>query len=209
LFFAKGGTDMDLSPDDIKEAIAQVSAQLGERKKVLIVPPDYTRAHSMSGKVSKALYDHYGEAVTDILPALGSHVPVTIAEKDEMFAGIPHDLFRVHDWRSDVDTVGEVPGEFVHALCDQVSEPYPVQVNKLLLEGGHDVIFSVGQAPATQCVGSFSCQSDLFVAGRAARGGRDGQPHQEHPGRDRRQGSDRPEPLPRRCLWDGKGDTKS
>ena len=94
LFYAKGGPDMDLTEEDISAAIRQVAEQLGERKKVLIVPPDYTRAHSMSGKVSKALYDHYGEAVVDILPALGSHVPVTIAEKDEMFAGIPHEASR-------------------------------------------------------------------------------------------------------------------
>ena len=174
LFYAKGGPDMDLTQEDISAAIRQVAEQLGERKKVLIVPPDYTRAHSMSGKVSKALYDHYGEAVVDILPALGSHVPVTIAEKDEMFAGIPHDLFRVHDWRTDVDTIGEVPGTFVNKLCDQISEPYPVQVNRLLLEGGHDVIFSVGQVCAAvvfRCSSSpcsFNSESDrLVVAGGA------------------------------------------
>ena len=30
-----------------------------------------------------------------------------------MFAGIPHDLFRVHNWRTDVGTVGVVPASFI------------------------------------------------------------------------------------------------
>jgi len=149
LLFAKGGTDMDISYEEIVEAVQDVAKTLGEKKNILIVPPDFTRAHSMSGKVTKALYDHYGTAVKDILPALGSHVPVTISEKDEMFKGIPHDLFRVHDWRTDVETIGEVPGEYINQLCDQISEPYPVQVNKMLLDGGYDAIFSVGQAVLT------------------------------------------------------------
>jgi hypothetical protein len=44
---------------------------------------------------------------------------VTISEKDEMFAGVPHELFRVHNWRTDVAKVGEVSAKFINELCDK------------------------------------------------------------------------------------------
>merc|ERR1712216_413985 len=110
VFYARGGPEEDLTDEDIVKAIKEVSAQLGEKKSVCIVPPDYTRMHSMAGKITRILYEEYGDAVKDVLPALGSHVPVSISEKDEMFKGVPHDLFRVHNWRTDVESIGAVPG---------------------------------------------------------------------------------------------------
>ena len=29
------------------------------------------------------------------------------------FEGVPHDLFRVHDWRTDVETLGALPASYV------------------------------------------------------------------------------------------------
>ena len=51
-------------------------------KKVLIVPPDYTRYHSKAGFITNVCYHHYAAqgAQVDILPALGTHVPVTESE---------------------------------------------------------------------------------------------------------------------------------
>ena len=49
-------------------------------------------------------------------------------------------------------------------LCPEITAPYPVQVNKpVLLDGGHDVIFSVGQVRPLQCISiaHIRCQADF------------------------------------------------
>ena len=84
--------------------------KLGPRKKVLVVPPDFTRFHSRAGDLTTLIYNYYKERLKDILPALGTHAPMTDHELDEMFKGVPKDLFRIHDWRKDVVTIGTVPG---------------------------------------------------------------------------------------------------
>ncbi len=57
--------------------------------------------------------DYYGDRLTDILPALGTHTPMTLEQIQEMFGDVSPDLFREHDWRSGVVTLGEVPAEYV------------------------------------------------------------------------------------------------
>ena len=71
------------------------------------------------------------------MPALGTHKPMTAEQRKKMFGDdIPDSIFRVHDWRNDVITVGHVPKELVAAASDgAVNEPWPAQVNKLLWEG--------------------------------------------------------------------------
>lgn len=55
--------------------------------------------------LTQLCYRHYGEAVKDVMPALGSHEPLTEDERERMFEIVPPELFRVHDWRNDVVTV--------------------------------------------------------------------------------------------------------
>lgn len=81
-----------------------------------------------------------------------------------MFAGVPHDLFRVHNWRTDVETIGEVPAEFISQLCPEIDQPYPIQVNKpVLLDGNHDVIFSVGQVVPHEVAGMANHTKNILV----------------------------------------------
>ena len=51
--------------------------KLGPRKKVLVVPPDFTRFHSRAGDITSLVYNYYKENLKDILPALGTHAPMT------------------------------------------------------------------------------------------------------------------------------------
>ncbi len=90
--------------------------QLGERKKVLVVPPDFTRFHSRAGDITGLIYNYYKGRLADILPALGTHARMSESQLGTMFQGVPHDLFRVHDWRKDVITIGTVPGDFVSRI---------------------------------------------------------------------------------------------
>jgi nickel-dependent lactate racemase len=113
---------------------------------VAIIPPDFTRLHSKAGEITQIIFDHYRSDISDIMPALGTHAPMTDEEIATMFGNIPRELFRVHDWRNDVVTIGEVPADMVaEASAGHLNQPWPAQINKLFWEGKHDLIFSVGQ----------------------------------------------------------------
>lgn len=89
------------------------------RKKVCVVPPDFTRFNSKAGVLTQHTYEYYGDALVDILPALGTHDPVPDHHREKMFGDIPAGLFRVHDWRNEVVQIGEVPAEMVRATARQ------------------------------------------------------------------------------------------
>ncbi|HRN49010.1 MAG TPA: hypothetical protein PKW69_13325, partial [Niabella sp.] len=76
----------------------------------------------------------------------------------------PRHLFRDHDWRNDVVTLGTVPAEFVKEASEgAVDYPWPVQVNKLLVEGGFDLILSIGQVVPHEVVGMANYNKNIFV----------------------------------------------
>ncbi len=52
LLFAKGSENTSLRTDEIKEALFSSFDKLGLRKKVLAIPPDISRFHSMSGEIT-------------------------------------------------------------------------------------------------------------------------------------------------------------
>ena len=92
-FFAQGSADTEITDQELQAALQGVYASLGVRKKVLVVPPDYTRYHSRAGILTRATFDHYGDALTDILPALGTHQPMSQAQIADMYAGVPLNCF--------------------------------------------------------------------------------------------------------------------
>lgn len=152
-------------PDaELQEHVNQLLAKLGPKKKVMVIPPDYTRSHSQAGKITKYIYEYYGDSLTDVLPALGSHDPVTRSELDTMFEGVPHELFRVHNWREDVVTVGELPAEFVSEITEgKYSAPFPVQISRKVMDGGHDLILSVGQIVPHEVAGMANHTKNILV----------------------------------------------
>ena len=164
LFFAAGSPETELSRDEIRVGLSAALDHLGLRKKVLAVPPDYTRVHSQSGLVTELVWERYGDRLTDVLPALGTHRAMTDHEIKSMFGRTPRELFRVHDWRRDVVTLGEVPGAFVHKVSEgAVDYPWPAQVNCLLQSGGHDLILSIGQVVPHEVVGMANGSKNIFV----------------------------------------------
>ena len=148
----------------MREQLVAVLEALGPKKKVCILPPDFTRFHSQAGILTQMVHDHYGEAVADIRPCLGTHAPVSEAQREKMFGSIPADLFRVHDWREDVVTIGEVPEALVkEASGGHLCEPWPAQLNKLVWEGGHDLVISIGQVVPHEVMGMANYNKNLFV----------------------------------------------
>jgi nickel-dependent lactate racemase len=164
IYYKSGSENMVLGPNDLEFGLYSALVKLGPRKKVLAVPPDFTRFHSRAGDITALVYKYYKEGLKDILPALGTHAPMTDHELGEMFNGVPKELFRIHDWRKDVVTVGTVPGEFVSKITDGALDySWPAQLNKLVFNGGHDLILSIGQVVPHEVIGMANYNKNLFV----------------------------------------------
>ncbi|KAA3616922.1 MAG: DUF2088 domain-containing protein [Calditrichaeota bacterium] len=164
LYYAKGSVDTEFSSNNLKEALFEALDKMGKRKKVLAVPPDYTRFHSFAGELTRYLYQYYGEALTEVLPALGTHSAMTSDQINHMFKDVPDDLFRVHDWRNDVVKLGDVPSEFVSEVSEgKLNYTMPAMVNKLLAHGDHDLILSIGQVVPHEVIGMANYNKNIFV----------------------------------------------
>jgi nickel-dependent lactate racemase len=164
LLFAAGSPQVEISEDVARAGLFEALGELGERRRVLAVPPDFTRFHSRAGELTEMVWEFYGDALTDVLPALGTHTAMSEYQLETMFGDTPRELFRVHDWRRDVVTLGEVPGEFLREVSEgKVDYPWPAQVNRLLRDGGHDLILSIGQVVPHEVVGMANGSKNVFV----------------------------------------------
>ncbi len=171
LYFAEGSKESSISPEEVRRALNSVFASLGKKKRVLAIPPDFTRLNSYAGPITEMIYDLFGESLTDIMPALGTHSPMTESQIDRMFGRVPHSLFRVHDWRNDVVTVGEVPSEYVREISEgKVSFSWPAQMNRLLLDPSFDLILSIGQVVPHEVIGMANYTKNIFVGVGGAEG---------------------------------------
>ncbi|MHC5120271.1 MAG: nickel-dependent putative hexonate epimerase, partial [Planctomycetota bacterium] len=171
LYYARGSEKENLKLEDLKAGLYDTLDKLGAKRKVLAIPPDITRFYSRAGLLTEFLWQYYGEQLTDILPALGTHSAMTDTEIDRMFGKVPPDLFRVHDWRNDLATLGRVPAEFVREVSEgKVDFSWPAQVNKLLVEGDFDLILSIGQVVPHEVVGMANHNKNIFVGTGGAEG---------------------------------------
>ena len=134
LYYSNAGENVSLSSEDLREGLFEALTALGQREKVLAIPPDITRFYSRAGELTRYAHQYYDDRMTDILPALGTHFAMTEAEIKRMFGDVPLEKFRVHNWRDDLATLGEVPGEFVKEVSGgKVDFAWPAQVNRLLV----------------------------------------------------------------------------
>lgn len=171
IYYAKGSEKASLSSKDIQKGLYAAFEQLGARKKIMAIPPDYTRFHSKAGLITQFTYQYFGDRLTDILPALGTHAPMTEEQIHKMYGDLPRALFRVHDWRNDIVTLGEVPAEFVKEVSEnKVDYPWPAQVNKRLTEGNHDLLLSIGQVVPHEVAGMANFNKNIFVGTGGAEG---------------------------------------
>jgi nickel-dependent lactate racemase len=171
LYCAVGDADTDLSADQLNNLLIEALTKLGPGNRVLAVPPDITRLHSQGGMLTRFAWKHYGDRLQAVLPAIGTHTPMQPAQIDHMFGDMPHDLFRVHNWRTDVVTLGEVPAEFIHEQSEgKLNFAWPAQVNRLIVEGGFDLILSIGQVVPHEVIGMANYTKNILVG----TGGREG-----------------------------------
>lgn len=171
MYYEIGSPAHELTADDLRNGLFKAFDQQKYIKKVLAIPPDYTRLPSRAGELTEMTWQYYREKLTDVLPALGTHTPMTQNQIAHMFGTLPASLIREHDWRHDVVTVGEVPGEYVKELSEGAVEfPWPAQVNKLLIEGNFDLILSIGQVVPHEVVGMANYNKNIFVGTGGAEG---------------------------------------
>ena len=153
-------------PEEVlKEALAK-SLEGRDLKKVLILPPDFTRMYSGAGKITAIYYELLKDICeVDIMPALGTHAPMTKEEWVAFFGeGVPFDKMIVHNWRTDVVKVGEVPASFVSEVSEGlVTSSIDVEVNRRLVDPSYDLILSVGQVVPHEVVGMANYGKNLFV----------------------------------------------
>jgi len=171
LYCAQGSVDTDLSSQQLNELIVESLSKLGARCNVLAVPPDQSREHSRAGEITGIVYKHYGDKLKAVLPAIGTHTPMREEQIAHMFPGVPAELFRVHNWRTDIETVGEVPASFIREQSEgRLDYSWPAQTNKLISSGGFDLILSIGQVVPHEVIGMANYTKNILVGA----GGREG-----------------------------------
>lgn len=135
-------------------------------KKVLLLPPDFTRSHSGAGIITNQYYKLLKDTCEiDVMPALGTHEPMSKTEWLDMFGpDLPFELMKVHNWRNDVVKLGIVPGTFIEEVSEGlINTPVEVEVNKLLLDPSYDLIISIGQVVPHEVVGMANYSKNIFV----------------------------------------------
>ncbi|MBQ9456247.1 MAG: DUF2088 domain-containing protein, partial [Thermoguttaceae bacterium] len=136
-----------------------------EPKRVLLLPPDITRAHSGAGWITEEFYKIFSQtADVHIIPTLGQHVPHTDEQNRWMFGSIPLDRIHVHDWRNGSRTIGEVPVDFVkEATHGKVDWAIPVSLDTFLLDGQWDLIINVGHVVPHEVLGFANHNKNYFI----------------------------------------------
>ena len=154
-----------LAREEIKEALLK-SLEGKKLNNVLIVPPDFTRFHSNAGYITNVYYHALTDkgCRVDILPALGTHIPVTKEEAAIMFGDIPYEKFIPHNWRTDVMKIGEVPASYLEEITQGLwKEAVSVEINRLIMDEKYDLIISVGQVVPHEVIGMANHAKNLFV----------------------------------------------
>jgi nickel-dependent lactate racemase len=164
LFLQLGSENQELSDAELKAAFITGLRAIGQRRRVLVVPPDFTRYHSRAGELTSAAYEFFGPHLHSVLPALGTHTPVTPGQMDKMFPGVPAALFRRHDWRKDVVCLGEVPSDYIRERSEgKLDYSWPVEVNRLVTRSDFDLILSIGQVVPHEVIGMANYNKNILV----------------------------------------------
>jgi nickel-dependent lactate racemase len=164
-YFSEESSDTGIDSQRSGVLIDGMLAAMGRLDRVLILPPDFSRRHSGAGELTVQLYERLrASAHVEIMPALGTHAPMTAEEIEAMFPGVPWSVFRVHDWRNELARLGEVPAAFVREITHgKVDFPVRCEVNRIISEGNWDRIISVGQLVPHEVAGIANHSKNVFV----------------------------------------------
>lgn len=162
--YLTASSDQGLRDGQIMEAITKSLA--GRRlKKVLLLPPDFTRFYSNAGLITRTYYHMLeGSAQVDVMPAIGTHEAMSREQCREMFGDIPDEHILHHNWRKDVIRIGEVPGSYIQSVTGGLwSEPVSVEVDHRIMDSSYDLIISIGQVVPHEVIGMANHSKNIFV----------------------------------------------
>jgi nickel-dependent lactate racemase len=149
----------------VNEAQSRIAPKLD---RVLLLPPDLTRAHSGVGKITGWVYEEVvrrnPEAYVRVIPTLGQHVPHTEAENKWMFGSIPNEIILRHDWRNGVSHVGTIPASLVEETTGGVAAwEIPVDLNSTLMNEPWDLIVNLGHVVPHEVLGFANHNKNYFI----------------------------------------------
>jgi nickel-dependent lactate racemase len=168
-YISSGSAGAELTAAEISTLLdgmlTAIANRYGRLRRVLLVPPDITRLDSGAGELTVMLYRKLvSTAHVEVMPALGTHLPMTTLEIARMYPGIPQELFRIHRWRHDVVEMGEVPGSLVAELTDgRLDFPIRCAVNRILTDPRWDRIISVGQLVPHELAGIANYTKNILI----------------------------------------------
>ncbi|QSH40592.1 lactate racemase domain-containing protein [Lentisphaerota bacterium ZTH] len=153
---------LELSRKAAAEGMNRICAR---PEKVLLLPPDITRAHCGAGWITENLYHFFSEfADVHLIPTLGQHVPHTPEENQWMFGSVPEEKIHAHDWRDGSKVIGEVPAGFVKEISRGKADwAIPVSLNKMLLEQKWDLIINIGHVVPHEVLGFANHNKNYFI----------------------------------------------
>jgi nickel-dependent lactate racemase len=158
-----------VSDEQIQQAVDRLLSEARTRinkdlKRVLLLPPDLTRAHSGAGKITEMLYKALPDAHVEVIPTLGQHVPHTEAENKWMFGSIPEERIFAHDWRNGVTHVATIPASMVSETTGGVADwDIPVDLNSKLMNEQWDLIVNVGHVVPHEVLGFANHNKNYYI----------------------------------------------
>jgi nickel-dependent lactate racemase len=166
-FFEKS---KEISREQLEQLVLKVARETLQRlcsspKKVLLLPPDITRAHSGAGLITNILYNFFATtADVYVMPTLGQHLPHTPEQNQWMFGNIPESKILVHDWKKDGKKIGAIPAEYVEQITEgKANWEIPVNINRLVLEEKWDIILNIGHVVPHEVLGFANHNKNYFI----------------------------------------------
>ncbi len=167
-YIAHGEKDVVITSKEKCSLMHEALLKLGGiPKKILVIPPDITRFHSNAGELTRILYELWDTAngtTFDILPAIGTHAPMTEAQIADMYGDLPKATYHEHHWRTGLYHFGEVPSDYVREVSGgKLDYSIPVAVNSRIVEGDYELIISVGQVVPHEVIGIANGFKNILV----------------------------------------------
>jgi nickel-dependent lactate racemase len=134
-------------------------------RRVLLLPPDITRAHCGAGPITQMFYRRLeAEAEVYVMPTLGQHVPHTREENVRMFGAISADRILEHNWRNGCVRLGEISADFVREATGGIADwPIPFWLDRQLIEQPWDLIINIGQVVPHESLGFAGHNKNYFI----------------------------------------------
>ena len=168
--FAHGARTQVINDDQKELLIQELLDCYHQPEKILVLPPDITRLPSNAGKLTQILYQNWyqrsrsSERRFDILPAIGTHSPMTPGQIEKMFGSMEEATFYDHDWRNGLQRMGKVPAKVVHELSKgKLQYDILVEVNQRIVQGDYDLVLSIGQVVPHEVVGMANGFKNVLV----------------------------------------------